>query len=52
MIAAVTLVAEIIGFVILGFVFLLGILTVSAIHDFIRSRSLTYDRYWYDETGR
>ncbi len=48
-----TLVAEIIGFVVLGLLFLLGLLTVgSAIHDFIRSRSLKYDRYWYDETGR
>jgi hypothetical protein len=51
--ATLTLIAEIIGFVVLSLVFLLGILTVvSAIHDFIRSRSLKYDRYWYDETGR
>jgi branched-subunit amino acid permease len=37
------LVLAIIGFVILGLVFLLGLLTVvSAIYDFIRSRSLKY----------
>ena len=45
--------SEIIGFIVLSLVFLLGLLTVgSAIHDFIRSRSLKYDWYWYDETGR
>jgi hypothetical protein len=53
MMATLTLIAEIIGFVVLGLVFLLGLLTLgSAVHEFIRSRSLAYDRYWYDETGR
>jgi hypothetical protein len=46
MIATLTLIAEIIGFIVLGLVFLLGLLTVgSAIHEFIRARSLKYDRY-------
>jgi hypothetical protein len=53
MMATLTLIAEIIGFVVLGLVFLLGLLTLgSAIHEFIRSRSVAYGRYWYDETGR
>jgi hypothetical protein len=53
MMATLTLIAEIIGFVVLGLVFLFGLLTLgSAIHEFIRSRSLAYDRFWYDETGR
>jgi hypothetical protein len=53
MMAILTLIAEIIGFVVLGLIFLLGLLTLgSAIHEFIRSHSLAYDRYWYDETGR
>lgn len=53
MIAILTLIAEIIGFVVLGLIVLLGLLTVgSAIHEFIRARSPKYDRYWYDETAR
>jgi hypothetical protein len=44
-----TLVAEIIGFIFLGFAALLGLVTIgSVIHEFIRVRSLKYDRYWYD----
>jgi len=42
-----------IGWVVLGVVFLLVMLTLaSAIHEGLRSLSTRYDRYWYDETGR
>jgi hypothetical protein len=53
MIATLTLIAEVIGFIVLGLVFLLGVLTaVSAIHYFIRTRFPKSDLYLYDENAR
>jgi hypothetical protein len=48
-----TLVAEVIGFIVLALVLVLILLTLgSMVHEFIRSRSLAYDRYWYDDNAR
>jgi hypothetical protein len=53
MIATLTLIAEIIGFVVLGLVFLLALATaVSAVHYFIRTRFPKFDLYLYDENAR
>lgn len=53
MIATLTLIAEIIGFVVLGLVSLLALATaVSAIHYFIRTRFPKFDLYLYDENAR
>jgi hypothetical protein len=53
MMAILHLIAEVIGLTVLGLVFALGLLTLgSAIHEFIRSRGLAYDRYWYDDNAR
>jgi hypothetical protein len=47
------LIAEIIGFTVLGFIALLFVLAaLGAVHDFIRTRSLRYDRNRYDDVGR
>jgi len=47
------LIAEVIGFAVLGIITaLLVAALVSAVHDFIRSRNLKYDLYWYDDVGR
>ncbi len=53
MIATLTLIAEIIGFVVLGLVALLALVTaVSAVHYWIRTRFPKWDLWLYDENAR
>ena len=45
--------AEIIGFIVLGFVALLFVVTVTVtVHDFVRARFPKYDLWLYDDNGR
>jgi hypothetical protein len=45
--------AELIGFAFMGVVFvLLVMMVVSAVHDWVRTRCLKYDRWLYDDVGR
>lgn len=51
--ATLTVLAEIIGFVVLALLGLLAIMTaVAAVNDCIRMRFPAWDRYLYDETAR
>lgn len=51
--AILTLLAEIIGFVVLALFGLLAIMTaVAAVNDYVRMRFPAWDRYPYDETAR
>ena len=50
---ALTLVAEIIGFIVMGVIgVMLLAMAASYVHDLIRTRNLRYDLYQYDDVAR
>jgi hypothetical protein len=53
MLAALIVVAEVIGFIVLGAISLMLMAMAGAyINDLIRTRNLRYDLYQYDDVGR
>jgi hypothetical protein len=53
MTAVLTMIAEIIGFAVLGAIALLAVITVAvSVHDLIRARFPRYDLWLYDDVRR